>query len=291
MHTIDSLSSFLENQTQKNAKYAFLLDTGLIIKSTISEENLMQLVKFIPRICKEVKPGTYLHKSKLYIYRLTSQFIIFLLTNKEHQDVDAILEEVADRYSLKISREFNLQSQGTIGHIIKTIVFSVTTERGPELMDWMVNDHAVGDKDAYKIAMKTMLNLTDEIEGAKNRVLFFQPFLSYNSLGISYLFQIPYPGARGGAFDSAITILVDFQHRPIIYSSYKELEDILQKFEPLIAKKFQETYIEDACVKSDDFNGILIDLHNRINTIQMKMVDSEILMDEMLDAIRALNEL
>jgi len=288
MQTIDSLSSTI---AQMIPKYALVLDTGSIIKSTISEENLMQLTRYLPRICKDLKPGDHLHKSKLYIYRLTTQFVIFLLSDKDNQEIVSLLDEIGDQFTLKIAREFKLHVGSTLGSIIKTIVFSVTTERGPELMDWLVNDNSLDDKDAYKIAMKTMLNLTDELEGAKKKILFFQPFLMYDALGISFLFQIPFPGARGGSFDSALTILVDFRYRAIIYSLYKELEDILHLYEPKVAKEFQKTYQEDICLTKDDFNGLLIDLKHRIDQVDLSMLDSEILMDEMLGAVRKLNEL
>jgi len=291
MDTIDSLTRTLQGRLSPNVKYAYVLDTGSIIKSTISEENLLQLIKFLPRICKELKPGTYLHKFKLYIYRLTTQFLLFLLSDSDAHIITELMDEIGDQYSLKIARDFKLKPHTSLGSIVKSIVFTVTTEKGPELMDWMVIDHFVNDKDAYKIAMKTMLNLTDELEGAKKRVLFFQPFLSYNCLGISYLFQIPFPGVRGGAFDSAISILVDFQYRPIIYSLYKELEEILHGFEPKIAKQFQDTYHQDVCLTRDDFNGILIDLKHRIDTIHLKLGNTDLLMEEMMNAVRELKEL
>ena len=287
MQTIDSLSNAI---TQIIPKYAFVLDTGSIIKSTISEENILQLTKFLPKICKDLKPGSYIHKSKLYIYRVTTNFILFLLSDKDKQEILTLLEDIGQRFTLKIAREFKLHPNSSLGSIIQSIVFSVTTERGPELMDWIASNNSIDDKDAYKIAMKTMLNLTDELEGAKKKVLFFQPFLMYDALGISYLFQIPFPGARGGSFDSAVTILVDFKHRSIIYSLYKELEDILHNFEPKISKEFQGVYQEDICLTKDDFNGTLFDLRNRIDRLNFKILDSEVLMDEMIGAVRELND-
>ncbi len=288
MQTIESLSAMISECV---AKYALVLDTGVIIKSSISEENLISLTRFIPRICQELKPGSYLHQSQLYIHRLTTEFIIFLLTERDHEEIVALIDDIGTKFTLKIAREFKLHAPDTLGKIIKSIVFSVTTEKGPELMDWKVNDHSINDRDAYKIAMKTMLNLTDELEGAKKKVLFFQPFLMYDSLGISYLFQIPFPGARGGAFDSALTILVDFKHRAVIYSLYEELENILYSYEPKIAKEFQETYKEEICLNPNDFNGILGILQQQLNGVRLNLVNTEVLMDEMLDAVRELNEL
>lgn len=289
MPIIDSLSGVI---SQIVPKYALVLDSGSIIKSTISEDSIMQLTRFLPRICKELKPGTYMNQSQLFIYRMTTQFVIFLLTTKDKQEILTLLDDIGDQFTLKIAREFKLHADPTLGSIIKSIVFSVTTERGPELMDWTVNDaYSINDKDAYKIAMKTMLNLTDELEGAKKKILFFQPFLMYDSLGISYLFQIPFPGARGGAFDSALTILVDFKHRATIYSLYKELEDILHAYEPHIVTEFQETYKENICLTKDDFNGILVDLLHQIDQIKLKMLDSEELIDKMYNAVRELNDI
>lgn len=290
MQTIDSLSNTI---SQIVPKYAFVLDTGSIIKSTISEENILQLAKFLPKICKDLKPGSYIHKSKLFIYRLTTNFVVFLLSDKDKQEIITLLEDIGQGFTLKIAREFKLHPNSSLGSIIRSIVFSVTTEKGPELMDWIVNDkeNSVDDKDAYKIAMKTMLNLTDELEGAKKKVLFFQPFLMYDALGISYLFQIPFPGARGGSFDSALTVLVDFKHRAVMYSLYKELEEILHNFEPKITKEFQNVYQDDICLSKDDFNGTLVDLRNRIDRLNFKILDSEVLMDEMINAVRELNDI
>jgi hypothetical protein len=224
---------------------------------------------------------------------LTTNFVIFLLSDKEKQEILTLLEDIGQGFTIKVAREFKLHPNSSFGSKIRSIVFSVTTERGPELMDWMMNENesALDDKDAYKIAMKTMLNLTDELEGAKKNVLFFQPFLMYDALGISYLFQIPFPGARGGSFDSALTILVDFNYRAVIYSLYNEIEDILHNFEPKISKEFQSIYQEDICLTRDDFNGTLIDLRNRIDRLNFKILDSEVLMDEMMNAVRELNDI
>jgi hypothetical protein len=288
MQTIASLSIIIAEHV---AKFAFVLDSGSIIKSTISDQSLMQLTRFIPRICQDLKVGTYLHQSHLYIYRVTTQFIIFLLTAKEPQEIITLMNEIGDRFTLKLARDFTTHPINTLSTIVKSIVFSVTTEKGPELMDWIVSDHSINDKDTYKIAMKTMLNLTDELEGAKKKILFFQPFLMYDSLGISYLFQIPFPGARGGSFDSALTILVDFKHRAVIYSLYKEIENILYSYEPKIANEFQRVYREDICLSRDDFNGILINLQQQFDKIKLNLLDSEVLIDEMVEAVRELNEL
>ena len=171
-----------------------------------------------------------------------------------------------------MEREFKTQEGISLASIIKAIIFTVTTEQGPEMMDFKFNNSLLDDKDAYKIAMKSMLNLTDELEGAKKKVLFFQPFLMYDSLGISYLFQIPFPGARGGAFDSALTILVDFKHRAVIYSLYKEIENILYSYEPNITVEFQKTYHEDVCLTPEDFNGILETLQDKFKLLQLNLM-------------------
>ncbi len=265
MALLSSLSDLIENIVPK---YAFILNNGTIIKSTIAEENLLNFAGIIPNICEELKIDSFIHKSKLYIYRLTEHFIIFLLTDLEEGAIKPFFSDIYNRYSKNIN-EIVGEIPKSFNSNIKGIIFSMSTARGPEPICWRSE---LNEGDIYNISMKAMLTLTGELDGAKEKVISFQPFIQYDALGIIFLFQIPFKTARGNAYDSCITILANYSDRAIIYEKNRELELELDKISYSLANKFKEhADIEGNIATSKIFDKILLELEKSLSNIQLNL--------------------
>jgi hypothetical protein len=286
MTLLEGLSVLIEHIVPK---YAFVLSNGTILKSTIAEENLLKMTNVISNICEKLKVGSYLHTGKLYIFRITEYFFIFFLTDLDEKSIEHLLSDINERFSVKIARSYS-QTPKTFKSIIKGIVFSMARAAGPEPLYWIPQD--LSEKDAFLVSMKTLLNLTGEIEGAHKEMLSFQPFIQYNALGIVFLFQIPFNSARGKAFDSCITILADYNDRAIIYEKNKHLEMLLKIFANQLSKKFQKHADEtgeqiNSKLFSDDFEDIL----KKLDGIVLEMDKSSEVMEQMMRSIKDLKRI
>ena len=125
-----------------------------------------------------------------------------------------------------------------------------------------------------------MLALSIEKEGATKSMVSFQPFVDIKSLGIVYTFQFEDEKARGGAYDCAITVLVDYKYRALIYESYESIEIAFKEMEKeLIAEYWSSKKYMDI------FDKILRKYFKNVSFETVEPVD---LKDEMMDEIKKL---
>lgn len=286
MTLLESLSVSIENIVPK---YAFVLSNGTILKSTISEENLLKITNIISNICEKLQVGSYLHTGKLYIFRISDSFLIFFLTDLNEKSIEPLFSDINAKFALKLARNY-VRSSKTFRNIIKGLVFSMARSAGPAPLYWIPKD--LDEKDAFLVSMKTLLNLTGELEGAHKEMLSFQPFIQYNALGIVYLFQVPFQSARGYAYDSSITLLVDYNERAIIYEKHNDIEKILKGFSINLTNIFQKNVDEtgekiDHKVFSTEFENFL----QNIDVINLEMDKSTKVMEEMLRSIKDLKKI
>jgi len=287
MTLIDSISNMIEKVV---IKYAIIIDNGVILKSTISESNILKIINFLPNLSEQLEPHSYIHSGKIYIYRITNHLLIILLTDLESRIIEHLISELDDRYSIRIEKEIETNPR-TLKSIIKFIVFSMERSRGPEPLIWIPEE--MDEKFAFKIAIKSLLNLTDEINGAnKKKMLAFQPLTENENLIITYLFQIPFKKARGGSYDSAISILSEYKERAVIYKNYNIIEQILDKVSDKLIKIFQENIDEtgekiNVLLFRDELNSII----NSFDSIPMNISKTDIVIEEMMDALKELKEI
>lgn len=279
----------LENRIQDIVgKYAFVLDNGTILKSTISEQHLLKFTNVIRNICEQLEAGSYVHMKKLYIFRITEHFLLFLLSDLEEPVIEPLFEDIAAHYMIKLRREFSKPPK-TVKSITKHTIFSMARAAGPEPIAWYPE---MEEKDLMSITMKTMLSLTGELEGASKKVLSFLPFIQYNALGIIFLFQIPFETARGKAYDSSIALLVDYNDRAIIYEMHQKLENILSDLaNELILCYHKAASANEKMIDNQIFKQKLIDLNNKLDNIPLQMSKSDKLMGEMLNSIKSLKKI
>ncbi|MHA1820520.1 MAG: hypothetical protein ACTSU2_12340 [Promethearchaeota archaeon] len=273
-------------------RYALVLDNGRIIDSTIAESNVIKLTQFLPNIIEKLKHNNYIHKKvhkwNLYIYRLSSHFIIILLTEKSNNEIKLLFKELHDKYALKIKRRFS-KLQNNLKTIFKSVVFSMARDLGPEPVTYLPKD--LPEQDAFTIAMKSLILLSGEMEGAKKEMLSFQPFIKFNSLGVIYLFQTEFKNARGGAYDSAISLLLDYSSRAAIYEMVKKLEAMMKKISLSLKQKFQENADKEGQLKDNTiFNPILEKFIDSLEALPLKMQKSDMIMDEMIKSLNNLKK-
>ncbi|MBD3353890.1 MAG: hypothetical protein GF364_20575 [Candidatus Lokiarchaeota archaeon] len=267
-------------------KYAFVLQNGTILKSTIKEDSLLKVTQIISNICEKMKIKTYIHTKKLYIYRITEHFLIFLLTDLEPSEIEPLLLNLFEKYNLKINRAYS-ELPKSFGSIIKSVIFSMSRAAGPQPVTWYPPDF--DESEAFKISMKAMLNLANEVDGASKEMLAFQPFIQYDALGIVYLFQIPFENARGNAYDSCITILADYNERAIIYEKNQELERILAKTSQMLRTKFLENVDETGeNIDSDLLQPTVSKFVDSLENLSLVISKSDKIMFEMMDSINKL---
>jgi hypothetical protein len=280
-----NISDMIESVVKK---YAVVLKNGTIIKSTIAEENLLKFTSFIPTMCDNLKSGQFIRIKKLFILRLTENLLIFFLTDLEESIMKPFLISVSDKYSLKAAREY-AELPKTFKSIIQSIVVSMAREIGPEPVAWI--PETLTETDAFSIAMKTLLNLTGELEGARKQMIAFQPFVQNDALGIVFLFQIPFKNARGGAFDSSITILANYNDRAIIYEKHKELEKILGDMASKFISEFNKIVDSKGKFKENSaLIKVINDLQSILDKIILQISKSDVIMEEMTKSIQKLKD-
>ncbi|MHA1728865.1 MAG: hypothetical protein ACTSWY_09055 [Promethearchaeota archaeon] len=284
---ITSISNLIENIVPK---YAFLLDNGTILRSKIAEENLLGFIAILPKLKNTGKlaKNSFIHKSKLYIYCLTDHFFILLLTDLESEIIKALFSDIYGRFAIKVNNKYS-DSPKTLKSVVKSIIFSMSRSMGPEPISWKVyNTEELKEEDILNISLKSMLTLTGERDGAKSKMIAFQPFIKYNSLGIVFLFSIPFKRARGLAYDSSIVILVDYNDRAIIYEKNLEIEHLLNEIAYFFSIKFNEHAKPDGNIPTNKvFDKIFLMLEKSLEEIPLN-VTSKKLKEEMFNSLKNL---
>lgn len=285
MSYLSEMSDFIRNVIPK---HAFLLRNGEILKSTIAENNILIITPFIPLIIDNIPVGQFIQKKKLYVFRLSEHFIILGITELQNSVADILFQNISERYASVIKKKFSNPTVKTVKSILKSTIFSMSKESGPEPIAW--RPISMKETDILNISMKTMLTLTGEINGANKKMVSMQPFLQYDALGIIYLFQIPFKGARGNAFDSSITLLVNYGDRAIIYEKHNRLEAILEDYSYLFTNKYNEYAGHSSKEQRSVFTKLLEELEDEMDKIQLKINKSDVIMDEMLKSLKKLKE-
>jgi hypothetical protein len=211
------------------------------------------------------------------------------LTELQNSVADILFQNISERYANNIKAQFSNPPTETVKSILKSTIFSMSKETGPEPIAWRPT--SMKETEILNISMKTMLTLTGEINGANKKMVSMQPFLQYDALGIIYLFQIPFEGARGNAFDSSITLLVNYGDRAIIYEKHNELEAILDDFSVLFTDKYIEYAGQSLKEQKTVFTELLKQLEEVLDKVQLKINKSDVIMGEMLKSLKRLNEI
>lgn len=260
-------------------KWVFFLSDGKVLNSSLENAELGKMLRILKAVINEIEVGNVFIVRELIIYRVTFNVFTFLLGNVPRNRLKDTLTEVTKKYRTPL--EVKYDSIPPMKEInVNLVLFSMGLEEGPTPIAHLPKVY--DDEKLFKVCMKSMLLLSVELEGANKEMVSFQPYVELNSLGIVYLFQIEDKNARGEAYDSAITILVDYADRAIIYENYALIEDTLKN----TVKKLKREYYS-----TKNYASILEILHHKLTKINFETVQSEDLQDEMQQEIKKLAKL
>ena len=224
MGMIDKITDILNSFS---SKWACLLSNGTIVKTTLPDQSLAKsrTLRILKRIIPETRVGSHIFYSDLVVYRPTADFFIFVIGRYPGSLVKEKFEKITRLYK-GIDKEYKKETK-SYEVKLKLVLFSMNLDDGPTPIFYIPKNF--DDAVLYKVCMKSMLALSIEKEGVTKSMVSFQPFVDIESLGIVYTFQFEEEKARGGAYDCAITVLVDYKYRALIYESYDLIEVALKE--------------------------------------------------------------
>lgn len=279
---IEGLTKILSGLSNQ---WACLLSNGYIIQCSIEDEqsSLEKLIQILRLVINEIEVGSVILVRDLTIYRITFNFFIFLKGQVGKNILKEGLLSIKNKYKTEIEHSF--QDKQEIDKIKPNLVlFSMGLGEGPAPIEH-VSSLDYSSEDLLKISMKTLLLLSVESEGASKSMISFQPYVEFDSLGIVILFQIKDENARGGAYDSAITLLVDYSLRAIIYDHYKRIETLLIGARDRIIDAYHTQ-------GKDKYGSILTSLKEQLKSITFERKEKSMdLKEEMMQQIKKLAQL
>ena len=233
---IDKITQILNSFSKK---WACLLSNGTIVATTLPDQSLAKsrTLRILKRIIPETQVGSHIFYSDLVVYRPTTDFFIFVIGRYPRNMVKERFSEISRMYK-GIDKEYKKETK-SYDVKLKLVLFSMNLDEGPTPIFYMPK--SFDDAILYKVCMKSMLALSIEKEGATKSMVSFQPFVDIKSLGIVYTFQFEDEQARGGAYDCAITILVDYKYRALIYESYEAIEIAFKELKNEIIAEYWST--------------------------------------------------
>ncbi|GAH18129.1 unnamed protein product, partial [marine sediment metagenome] len=188
--------------------------------------------------------------------------------------------EISSMYK-DIDKKFKKKKKKSEVIEIELILFSLSTEVGPDPIFYIPQNY--NEDIVHKVCMKSILSLSVESEGAKKDTIAYQPFVDLDSLGIIYTFQIKDRNARGGAFDSALTILVDYKYRALVFENYTFIEKFLSETRRKLIKEYRAGKKE---------HKSLYTLRDALyETLTFESIETEDIKADMMEEIRKLAKL
>ncbi|MBN2154353.1 MAG: hypothetical protein JW839_23055 [Candidatus Lokiarchaeota archaeon] len=234
---VDSKIALLEDITKelsakcKILKHAYFTDDGTPVFSTMSQENTEKMGKLVKFNSRQMQINNYFeqshsnesgNKTALVLYRLSESVFLVVISESPTEDVTGQLMEVFKRYAKRLDILFH-EVPKTFKDITRYLVIAQALSAGPEPVAFYPED--IPPDVSMKIAVKSMLMLTAEKQGAIRGIPATIPFIEYQGMAVIYLFDVPNKQARGGAYDSCISILVDESYRPAIYENMYAIEN------------------------------------------------------------------
>jgi hypothetical protein len=210
----------------KILKYSFYKDDGTVLLTVMTPENTDKMGKLVKFYSRQMQINNYFEQTQsnvlLILYRLSESVFLVVISESKTEQVTAPLMEIFTRYSKRLDLLFH-EAPNTFKKITRYLIISQALAVGPEPVAVYPDD--TSQEIRLKISMKSMLLLTAEKQGAIRGIPATIPFIEYKGMAVIYLFDVPNKDARGGAYDSCISILVDESYRPVIYENMFAIEN------------------------------------------------------------------
>ncbi|MFX1338406.1 MAG: hypothetical protein ACFFDK_07340 [Promethearchaeota archaeon] len=263
------------------SQWALILSNGKIIETSLEDKNLgrIKILRILKAVLNDMEIGSVIIIKNLVIFRLTFDFFIFLVGEIPRTILRQKFNEISSAYKADIKQKFDKKNRSK-NIKIRSVTFSMALEDGPVPIYYFPENF--DDNEAFKVAMKSLLLLSVESSGASRDMISFQPYIDLNSLGIVYLFQIENLNARGGAYDSAITVLVDYKYRGVIYENYNLIEKTLREAKDQFVKEYNSR---------KNYKKIIESTLENLDTVSFENIEREDIQDEMIEQIKKLAKL
>ena len=270
---VDSKKALLEDiakelKTKCNIlKQAFYKDDGSVLFSNMSEENTGKIGKLVKFYSRQMQINNYFEQDSnnvhLVLYRVSVSVYLVVLGECNIDQITNQLMEIFKKYSKRLDILYH-ETPSTFKNILRYIVIGQALEMGPEPVGCYPSD--IPNDIRMKVAMKSMLLLTAEKEGAVRGIPAIIPFIEFNSIGVLYLFDVPNPAARGGAYDSCISILVDESYRPVVYENMYAIETACNEASEMIKNSGSNSF--------NDYAEIIEFLIKKLDGIDLRRTES-----------------
>jgi len=263
------------------SQWVLILSNGKIIETSLEDKNLgkIKILRILKAVINDMEIGSVIIVKNLIIFRLTFDFFIFLVGEIPRNILKKNFNEISAAYKADIKYKFDKKKRSK-NVKIKSVIFSMALDEGPIPIYYLPENF--DENDAFKISMKSLLLLSVESSGASRDMISFQPYIDLNSLGIVYLFQIEDTDARGGAYDSAITVLVNYKYRGVIYENYDLVEKTLREAK----EKFNKEYNS-----GKDYKRIIESTLENLDAVSFENIKHEDIKAEMIQQIKKLAKL
>jgi hypothetical protein len=273
-----------------------LLNNGTILKSTLEEKLILKIIPLLQIIMKELAIHQILSKQPWAFYRVTENIFVIVATRTREPVLQRMFDQFTLVYEEKLKARYQILPK-SLDDLMSFSIFSTARQAGPEPIAWdTVKNASVTEEMIWKYSMSGMMVLMNEVKGAVSRVLNFHPLITENKLMMIYLFQIPMPNARGGAFDSAIITMVNYEDRAILYKFHSQIEHIFSLTADDLTQEFQNQLsndIQGPLKNRNAFHSLVKTLSGRFKAIPLTDLSDkkENLKNEMLDSIKQLTKL
>ncbi len=270
-------------------EWAFVSSMGEVYTTatTLEVRTLGKALRILKAVINDCDVGNIIIATNLYIYRITFNVFIFVFGTIPKDEIKTKFITITNNYknflekSGKIKENGGKKKEKFKGKVpINLILFSMALEEGPTPVYCLPENY---DKEKLlKVSMKGLLLLSVESDGAKKDMVSFQPYIDLDSLGIVYVYQIEDKNARGGAYDSALTILVDYKYRAIVYENYNDIERILNETKKKVIYEFYS---------GKDYKNPLKYLEQHLAILDFTTIREEDIRSEMMQTIKELAKL
>lgn len=263
------------------SQWALILSNGKIIETSLEDKNLgrIKILRILKSVINDMEIGSVIIVKNLIIFRLTFEFFIMLVGEIPRIVLKQKFNEISAAYKADIKHIFDKKDRPK-NVSIKSIIFSMALDEGPVPIYYFPENF--DNNDAFKVSMKNLLLLSVETSGATKDMISFQPYIDLNSLGIVYLFQIEDINARGGDYDSAITVLVNYKFRGVIYENYNLVEKTLREAKEKFIKEYNS---------EKNYKKIIESTLENLDTVSFENIPHEDIKVEMIEQIQKLAKL
>ena len=275
--------------SEAGTPYSIVGLNGRIFQGTINHKVIEDLFLNLSRKIQTLGVGVYLFSFPYVIFKISSNAVLIMHTKIGKTAFTSLGNRVMQQYGNAIEEVFS-NSPLNIADLVKSYLFSMNRVNGPEPIGSLVpsTGQSMDMGDEFKLSMNSLMILSNQTMAQNRDILTFLPLLETNDLGLVYIFKIPLCDARGGAYDSAILAVVDYEYRDIVYRYSDRLERVFKHISEDFKITFQNLYgskIDEMVEDRTPFLKLIEQLHGMLTYITIKPITAEPLKDSMRDAV------